>query len=161
MNQAIYQLPDEPAPTTLSRFAAEPMLPLLAFMLVGSWFALPWLAFNGFAMGSASRWREALFCLGAPIACALWLALVGNLGLAGLVPGISLKYLLLALPVIKLSAIYSAAIRQQKSLELFKHFGGSVGNGLYILAGGYLVHSQVQAALMKLDHNHLAFLILS
>lgn len=161
MSTAAYKLPDEPAPGALARFAANPVLPLLAVMLVGCWFALPWLAFNGYAIGSPTRRREALMCGVAVLGCAAWLLLVLQLGAHGLVPPISIKYLMLALPAIKLLAVYAASQRQLRALELFQHFGGRTQNAVFLLAAGYFLRGTVDKALLALDQYHFAYAILS
>ena len=62
-----YEIIDEPAPSTLTRFAVSPMFPLLAFMLGGAWLGWAWIAFNGYAFGSATRRRELGVALAAPL----------------------------------------------------------------------------------------------
>jgi hypothetical protein len=161
VSTAVYKLPDEPAPGTLARFVAEPLLPLLATMLVGSWFALPWFVFNSFAMGSPSRWRDAAICAAAIAACAACVVMVVWLNTTGVLPLLSIKYILLSLPMFKLAAAYAVSQRQQRSIELFKHFGGKVGNGAYILVGGFLLGKSIGPSLKDLDPSHLAALILS
>ena len=53
-----YRLPDEPKPGRLERLVTDPIWPLFATMLAGAWLGLPWFAFNAFALGSPTRWRE-------------------------------------------------------------------------------------------------------
>ena len=86
MATSAYRLPDEPQPSGLSRWAVDPLWPLLAVMLAGNVFGMAWSVFNGLAMGSPTRRREWLLvaanllgCLGVAIGTSVlrhnaWLA---------------------------------------------------------------------------------------
>ena len=54
-----YTLADEPQPSGLQHLVVNPLWPLFGFMFGGAWLAFPWYVFNGFAMGSPTRKREA------------------------------------------------------------------------------------------------------
>jgi len=43
-----YRIADEPRPGALSQLAVNPLWPLLAVMLGGTWIAWPWFALNTF-----------------------------------------------------------------------------------------------------------------
>src|SRR5215471_9745097 len=61
-----YRIIDEPLPSPLSRFAANPFWIILSGMVLAPLqpLSLLWFAFNGFALGSPNRWRELAWSIG-------------------------------------------------------------------------------------------------
>src|SRR6187549_1966645 len=53
-----YKIIDEPAPSTVSRLAVNPVWIFLASLFGGAGIGLLWFALNAFAISSASRKRE-------------------------------------------------------------------------------------------------------
>lgn len=138
-----YHIEDEPLPTGLARFVVDPLWPLLAVMFVGTWLSWPWFAFNGFALGSPRKGREA------------GLAVVGFVGLVvlltglslaianGILSGLPLRYAVVALSVWKLAISYLLYTWQSRPHALWQHFGGVSQGAWYPLIIGYLVVRQL------------------
>src|SRR5688500_16070714 len=76
-----YRVVDEPHPSGLSQWAVRPLWPLFAQMLAGAWLSWPWFVLNAFALGSATRKREAMYIgaagLGSVLISILVIGLVG------------------------------------------------------------------------------------
>lgn len=133
MAASVYRLPDEPLPSGLSRYAVDPLWPMLTLMLAGNGFGLAWFAFNGFALGSPTRGRElALLALNLAGAVAL-LWLLGALGQAGWLPRRYMEYALLSVITLKLATGYALYMMQQRCFELWEYYGGMARNGLPLL----------------------------
>jgi hypothetical protein len=153
-----YQILDEPLPGPLAAYAVNPMWPLLAQMLAGSWLALPWFAFNGFALGSPTRLREALLALaglGTTAALAFGL-LVGADSLS--LTTEQVRYLLVGLVFVKLCLAYGLFLLQRRTFGIFEFYGGTVRNPLVVLIAGALARPVVLA---KLQSELIAYLALS
>jgi hypothetical protein len=134
-----YHIPDEPAPSGLAHLVVDPIWPLLAQMLAGSWLALPWFVFNAFALGSPTRGRE----IGLATA-SLFGAAAFEFGVIMFypredLPMLGMRVLMLGTLCIKLWLAYALAIRQTAVFELFRHFGGKGRNGLVVLLLGAFV----------------------
>jgi hypothetical protein len=124
-------------------------------MLAGPWLAWPWFAFNGFAVGSPTRLREA------------GLAIFGLLGSGGLVFGIAagisagalagttLKLALLGLTLWKLGTGYVLYLTQARTFGVFEHYGGVVRNGMLVVVAGMFAEPSVG----RLFGNALLFLV--
>ena len=138
MPSSLYTIVDEPTPSRLSQLAVKPLWPLLGMMLGGAWVGLPWFAFNGFALGSPTRVREAV------------LAACGSLGSAALFLGViavkrgllhgglsysqaEISYIYLMVTVWKLSMGYWIQNLQGRSASLHAHFGGQLRNGAFVV----------------------------
>jgi len=74
-----YQIVDEPSPGPLARFAVQPMLPFLAFMIV-PWAGIPFFLFNTLALKGRTWVREILLLsiasvlrFGIPHSVAVWM----------------------------------------------------------------------------------------
>lgn len=130
---ARYRLPDEPMPGGLSRYAVDPMWPLLALMLAGNGFGLMWFAFNGTALGSPSRAREWLYIGTSVLGSAMLIFLLAMSSTNGWLEGSALRYAGLSLIALKLVCGYSLYLSQQRSCELWEHFGGKPANGLPVV----------------------------
>jgi hypothetical protein len=134
-----YQIADEPAPSTLARFAVNPLYPMLAAMLAGVWFAWPWFAFNSFAVGSPTRRAElAWLAAGLILPPAIGAGLLAARG-AGLLPASAGPYIGLAVIVAKLVVVYAVFLLQSRTIEIYEYYGGKLVNGLWpLLAAFYL-----------------------
>jgi hypothetical protein len=131
-----YRILDEPRASGLAQLVVNPLWPLLALMLAGSWLALPWFALNAFALGSATRVRETLLVLSwAPLLFAL-LWVLGALRLYAGVPAAAMPYLAILITVAKLALGYALLTLQQRSFALFEYFGGQVRNGAIVVMAG-------------------------
>ncbi len=148
---ASYHIADEPRPSALAEYAVRPMFPLLAMMLGGSWLGLPWFAFNGVAIGSATRRREAMVVALAPVA-AVALALVSFtlIELFGL-PERAIAYAFVFVIAVKLGAAYYLYQTQLRSFEIYEHFGGRVRNGLALVAGAAFLRGTIVGGAFKLS----------
>lgn len=142
-----YQILDEPNPGALAQVAVNPMWPLLASMLAGSWLALPWFALNSFAMGSPTRKREIglVLCGGAGsilIAIGLiWVAAATNMTRGGL------GYAILVPTLWKLGVAYALFVAQRRSFALYEYYGGKVRNPLLLLVVAAVARENVLDAL--------------
>ncbi|MGH8079337.1 MAG: hypothetical protein ACREP7_02100 [Lysobacter sp.] len=133
MAASVYRLPDEPLPSGLSRYAVDPLWPLLTLMLAGGGFGLLWFAFNAAALGSPTRWREwgcvALSAVGGPLlAVAIYAAEYHDLLSAAQTPYASLSILLL-----KLGIAYALYMMQQRCFEIWEYYGGQARNGMVMM----------------------------
>lgn len=158
MKAHLYRVPDEPTPGALAQLAVDPLWPLLATMLVGGWFGLPWLAFNAWAIGSATRISETVFCAVAYVG-----AIAIAVGVSALLVGDALdlntlRYLFLASIGWKLAFAYAAMFRQQASLELFEYYGGTKRNGLPVVIIAAVVMGQFVAD-ASANHPYLRLLL--
>ncbi|BAV97127.1 hypothetical protein [Lysobacter enzymogenes] len=131
--RAYYRLPDEPLPSGLSRYATDPLWPLLTLMLAGGGFGLAWFAFNSAALGSPTRGREwgciALSALGSP---ALVFAVTAAVGFGALAPTLA-PYALLSVLALKVAVAYALYLMQQHTFEVWEHYGGQPRNGLPLM----------------------------
>jgi hypothetical protein len=141
---AVYRIPDEPLPSRWSVLAVHPLWPLLAVMLGGFWFSLPWLVLNSFAIGSPDRKRQlglAGFALVG--AAALTFAVVYLAGLK-ILTGLSIRFGVLALTLWKLTFVYLLFSAQMRSFSLYEYYGGAVRTGAFALLAAFALSSRVQ-----------------
>ncbi|CAN7185267.1 hypothetical protein LJR168_002807 [Pseudoxanthomonas sp. LjRoot168] len=130
MMQARYRLPDEPLPSGLSRFAVDPMWPLLALMLAGRGVGLAWFAFNSAALGSPTRTREWLYVAAALLGSALLLLFLGVAASQAWLDPRQLRYAALSLLALKITLAYMIYMLQLRPHELWTYHGGESANGL-------------------------------
>ena len=128
-----YQIADEPAPSTLAKYAVNPLFPMLASMLAGVWFAWPWFAFNSFAVGSPTRraelaWLAAGLFVPAGVGMALLMARE-----AGWLPQLSPPYVGVVVIVLKLVVVYAVFLLQSRTIEIYEYYGGKLVNGVWPL----------------------------
>lgn len=130
VERTLYRLPDEPLPSGLARYATDPLWPLLTLMLAGGGFGLAWFGFNSAALGSPTRWREwgciALSVFGAP---ALVVAVTVAVGAGWLSPAAA-QYALLSVLALKVAVAYALYLMQQRTFDIWEHYGGEPRNGL-------------------------------
>lgn len=128
-----YRLPDEPSPSGLSRYAVDPLWPLLTLMLAGGGFGLLWFAFNAAALGSPTRGREwgciALSVIGAPV---LVIAVTVAVGAGWLSPR-NAPYAMLSMLLLKVAVAYMLYLMQQRTFEIWEYYGGEPRNGLPLM----------------------------
>jgi hypothetical protein len=128
-----YQIADEPAPTSLARFAVNPIFPLLASMIGGVWIAWPWFAFNSIAVGSPTLRSElAWLGTGLVVMFAAAAAIVLAVG-AGILPVAAARYAFVCVAVMKLAFVYAVYVRQARTIEIYAYYGGVLRNGVLVL----------------------------
>ena len=136
---AKYKIADEPSPSTLARFAVNPLFPFLAVMLGGAWLGFAWFALNSFAVGSPTRTKEIAWLLGGLGAAAL-LVVATSLALdAGWLQTRHVAYAALVILVAKLAAAYAVHILQSRTIEIFEYYGGVLRNGLPLAVVSFLL----------------------
>ena len=156
---ARYAIPDEPRPGVLAHAIADPVWPLLAQMLAGSWLALPWWLFNGAALGSSSRRVEWLWVLASVLgsaALAWWLFVYpANKDLSET----ALRFGVLSIVALKIVCAYALYTLQHRGFEIWSYYGGVASRmPLYVLIGGFLARGFV---LESLGGGAIATLVLS
>jgi hypothetical protein len=132
-----YQIADEPAPSTLARYAVNPLYPMLAFMFAGVWFAWPWFAFNSFAIGSPTKraelaWLAAGLIVPSAVGWALLFARAANA-----LPEASAPYIGLVIVVLKIVAVYAVFLLQSRTIEIYEYYGGKLVNGVWPLLAAF------------------------
>lgn len=152
----LYRIEDEPEPGSLAKLTVNPLFPMLAFMLGGSWLGWPWLVLNGWAMGSATRMRELAFVV------AGWLGTLpvfyGVVAAFGAV-GLDDAYVPLAASVtlvFKVTVSYFTFVAQMRSFQLYRYFGGPVRNGLLLALASMFARG---AVLGSIDDTYLVVLL--
>ncbi len=142
-----YTIPDEPAPSRYQRFVVQPSATLLGVMLGGSILGLPWMVFNGFAMGSAFRRRELAYAVITAVAQFTLLGLLIYLRAIGVLTDRQFGYASLLVHAVRLTGAYFIYASQEKSFDLYQHFGGPVNSkGMFValammVARVYIVNS--------------------
>lgn len=140
-----YVIADEPRPSTLSHLAVNPFWPLFAQMLAGSWLALPWFLFNGFALGSVNQRKEWL-CVAASVAGSFLLAwLTVQARFETHMGDTELRFALLGIVVVKMSMAYALYALQAGSFELWEYFGGRPKNALLVLVAAFFLKNAAVA----------------
>ncbi|MDJ0942280.1 MAG: hypothetical protein QNJ30_02385 [Kiloniellales bacterium] len=126
-----YRIIDEPALGRGRWIAVNPFWPLLTLVLTGILPGVLWFLYNARALGSATRRRGlaigAIGILGS-LACALAL-----LSLRPSIPTAVFPYLGLLLVGWKVTIGYLLHIDQERSLELYRYFGGRLGKGALLM----------------------------
>jgi hypothetical protein len=142
-----YRIIDEPGPSTLEKLATNPFWPFFAAMFAGAWLAWPWFVVNSFALGSSRRSGDlGLVALGIAINVVLVLVL-GQLRVSGVLGEASFAYALLVPQAARLIVLYLLYMRQERTFQLFEHFGGVGKNGLLlVIAGGFLRNKVLASA---------------
>lgn len=134
-----YAIPDEPRQGALAHTIVNPVWPLFAQMLAGTWLAIPWFLYNGEALGSSMRRREWL-CAAASVLGSVALAFaVSWAARAGFIDRTGVRLGLLAVVALKLAMAYMLYTLQAQTFEIWKHFGGKEKAGwLLVIVGAYL-----------------------
>lgn len=139
---ATYQIIDEPSPGTLSRFTVDPMWPLFAFMFGGPFISWAWSLFNGFALGSPSRGREAI---AVGLGVLAYFAVLIGMAATGLLQQLSPVYTRTALVVVCLATCYYLYLKQSVACEIYQHFDGALMNGIPGVILAYFAGNKIQA----------------
>jgi hypothetical protein len=98
-------------------------------MFCGPWFSWPWFAFNGFAVGSPTRWREMGFSLLGFGVCAILVGTVVTLAFKKILVGYAIEYAFIGVTLWKLWISYYLFILQVRTFHLYEYYGGAVRNG--------------------------------
>ncbi|WP_394836681.1 hypothetical protein LVJ94_07210 [Pendulispora rubella] len=144
---AAYHIPDEPRPGRLASYTVNPFWPFMALMLGGAWIGLPWFVFNGVAMGSASLRKELLVAVAAPVVAIATALLLGIAAVSFGLSERSMPYFKVLIIAVKLLFGYWLCLSQQRSFEIYRHFGGTVWQGAALVAlGAFYFGSRVVSA---------------
>lgn len=131
--RVVYAIPDEPAPSRYQRFVVQPSATLLGVMLGGSILGLPWMVFNGFAMGSAFRKKELTYAIITALVQYAFLGLLIYLSATGVLSKREFGYASLLVHAVRLTGAYFIYASQEKSFDLYQHFGGPVSSkGMFV-----------------------------
>lgn len=134
-----YRIADEPVGPLTSKLVVQPMYPLLALMVAGGWLGWPWLVFNGLAMKSPTRVVEVVLgvvgVLGSIALFWLLALLVGN----DVVPIAAAPYGWLFIRVFQLGLAYAIQLRQERTFEIYRYYGGAVQTALPALIAGIVL----------------------
>lgn len=143
-----YRLPDEPRPGPLSNLVVNPMWPLLAIMFGGAWLSWSWFLFNGWALGSPTRLREA-FVVGVGLVGSVVLFIASLLVVQQLdLPPAVFPYVVTTLLIWKLGITYLLADTQGRGFGVYQYYGGTVRNGIIVaIPVAYLLRPKVEAIL--------------
>lgn len=156
MATSAYRLPDEPLPSGLSKWAVDPLWPLLAVMLAGNGVGMAWSVFNGLAMGSPTRRREWLLVAGNLLGCLAVAVGTSMLRRSGWLAQDEVAYAMLVAVTVKLAVSYAIYMMQSRCFELFEHFGGKARNGLPVAV---LLAFFAGPAVARLPHPWLAVVL--
>ena len=142
-----YKIIDEPAASAYNNLAVQPLWPLFAIMLGGTWLSFPWFVVNGFAIGCPNRMKT------------LGLAVLGFVG-TGLIllatmyfaatyewDQYAVQYALLVLTTWKLGVAYWLYVIQARTFSLYQYFGGVVRNGLLVVGAGWFLGNRLLVGL--------------
>ena len=136
-----YKLADDPAPTSLNRFAVRPMWILIAYGACGPWLSWSWFAFNAYATGSPNRQRQlrdvVIGYLVMTIAVGIaWVAV-------DFLPQGSGAYLGICLLALKFAITVWHYQRQLEHFEIYEYFEGKVMRGWPPIAAGVMLAGPV------------------
>jgi hypothetical protein len=123
---ARYEIPDEPKPSRVAHFTCTPGATFLGYVMCGSLVGLPWMLFNGHAMGSATRREETITAVLTVLAELTLLAVIVVLFFVDVLPRGAAPYGGIAVQATRLVGGYRIHLLQQRSFELYQHFGGAV-----------------------------------
>lgn len=138
-----YRIVDEPQPGPLANLGVDPLWPLFAFMLAGTWLGWTWFVLNGHAVGSPTRRKELALVAGGVAGAVVLAMLFGGLIASGVLERNMTWVALLAITLWKLGVSYWLYELQRRSFELYRYFGGPSRNGFAIVALGYLLKPAV------------------
>lgn len=146
---ARYVIPDEPRPSGLSHLVVNPVWPLFAQMLGGSWLALPWFALNGLALGSPTRMKEWACLLASLLGSGFLMLLLVLASDRGWLGATGIRIAGLSIIALKISIAYALYLMQSRSFELWEYFGGMARNGIFVVAAGYFLENRLFALLVE------------
>ena len=139
-----YKLPDEPGPSSLSKYAVAPFWPLLSVMVAGAWLAWPWFVFNAYALGSPTARREAAVAAFGFVATA-GLALLAILAFdRGWLTGeLAARLCIVGIVSFKLAVSYYLHTLQSRTYAVFEYYEGTGRSGEVVVIAGFLLRSLV------------------
>ena len=133
---AKYRVIDEPRPGALAHLCVNPYWVMLTLMLGGAWIGWPWFVLNALALGSATKTREiAVAATSFTLNCGLVFGVFYAVN-AGSLTVAHARYVLIAVPTLKLGLAYFVFRMQERSYELFTYFGGEERRGAFVLIAG-------------------------
>ena len=145
-----YRILDEPGPSALARVTVNPIWPLLASMLAGSWLAWPWFALNSLSLGVSRRLYVDLGLIAAGFVATLLAISTLELLLAdAILDERGVRYAWLVPHAVRLTLLYVVFMRQERTFQLFEHFGGKPANGMMPLLAGVLARTVVLSSVPK------------
>lgn len=124
-----YALPDEPAPGGLAPWTVEPFWPLLAVMFGGAGLSWCWFVFNGFAMGSPTRVREALIAAGGFLGSFLLLLGIVGARASGAIGEAAFPYWMELILFWKIGVSYWLFAVQGRTFPIYAYYGGRCAAG--------------------------------
>ncbi len=131
-----YSIADEPTPSALERLAVRPLWPLFAMMFAGAWLAWPWFLVNSHAIGSPFRNKEAKIIVAGIVGALVIVVTFVSLRGANALSAEVLPYVFILLTSWKLFISYWLYTLQERTIDLYEHFGGTVRNGLMVVIAG-------------------------
>lgn len=143
-----YRIPDEPRPSGLEALIVDPLWPLFAQMLVGTWFAMPWFLLNGVILGSPTLRREVLLISSCLFGSALLAFGLSSAFGTGWLDGLDHRYGMLAITALKLGCAYSLYFVQHRPFELWEHFGQKGANGIVPLVLANIILKPIMVPLI-------------
>ena len=152
-----YRVLDEPTPGRFAEYVVNPTSIFVAGCLGGGWLALPWFAFNAYALGSVNQKREWRLAALSPILSvviafvlfgfidALALHSAGEAALAGVLglPSRAGAYAIVVVLAVKVWILYTLQSSQQKSFAIYEYMGGKTRSVAAMAAGAYFLRSFV------------------
>jgi hypothetical protein len=131
-----YRVIDEPRPGALAHLCVNPYWVMLTLMLGGAWIGWPWFVLNALALGSATKTREiAIAALSLALNCGLVYGVFYAVETKALTVEHA-RYVLIAVPTIKLGLAYFVFRMQERSHGLYVYFGGEDRRGVLPLMAG-------------------------
>lgn len=137
-----YIISDEPQQSRFGHLVVRPSGILFAAMFCGTWLALPWFAFNGYAMGSPTRRKELALCaltLGVTVVLATIFVVLWDRDIIESSTGVRLFALVVT--TWKLGMLYAIETVQSRTFGVYEYYGGRVRQTRAVLSIGYFVGS--------------------
>ncbi|MCB1042443.1 MAG: hypothetical protein KDC35_05880 [Acidobacteria bacterium] len=139
-----YHIADEPKPSGLAHLAVHPLWPLFGVMFAGTWLAWPWFAFNGFAVGSPTKWRElTAVIIGWLCSVVILFAIIFAEHSKLLTSDVGRWVFLITKDIWIITVSYWIFTTQTRTIELFQYTGGKLRNGLFAVVVSYFVSQKI------------------
>jgi hypothetical protein len=147
MARASYRVIDEPGPTGLEQAIVNPIWPMFATMMAGSWLGYPWYMLNSLALGGRRRFWDLGIALGGWAVSAALLFGIGALASRLLLDERNLVFALLAPIGVRMVVLYWLYLRQETTYQLYVYFGGKTRNALILVFAGAFLRGTVLGGL--------------
>jgi len=135
-----YKICDEPTPGLLSKFAVNPLWPLLGIVTGGIWLSWPWFVFNALALGCPNLRKTIVWvCVGLLGATSIVAVLLYLDRIEVITNKIQVQYGLLVLDIFRVAVTYRLLVLQSQTIELYEYFGGELRNGLPVLLAAFAI----------------------